>query len=131
MAGVRTDSPLHAHTCKHGIWNQDGRFDVAALGDGVIRMPHYELCLQAEDTSIGARLRLAECSEAEFQTWTLQDSGEISLEAAPQMCITIEEGPGRNGGGPRYLMKSVGLDRNYPYQAAWTQVTHHPRREPS
>ena len=24
-----------------------------------------------------------------------------------------------------------GLIRNYPYQAAWTQVTHHPRREPS
>ena len=23
------------------------------------------------------------------------------------------------------------LSRNYPYQAAWTQVTHHPRREPS
>ena len=23
------------------------------------------------------------------------------------------------------------LTRNYPYQAAWTQVTHHPRREPS
>ena len=23
------------------------------------------------------------------------------------------------------------LNRNYPYQAAWTQVTHHPRREPS
>ena len=111
MAGVRTDSPLHAHTCKHGIWNQDGRFDVAALGNGVIRMPHYELCLQAEDTSIGARLRLAECSEAELQTWTLQDSGEISLEAAPQMCITIEEGPGRNAGGPRYLMKSVGRDQ--------------------
>ena len=23
------------------------------------------------------------------------------------------------------------LDRNYPYQTAWAQVTHHPRREPS
>ena len=114
MAGVRTDSPLHAHTCKHGIWNQDGRFDVAALGNGVIRMPHYELCLQTEDTSIGARLRLAECSEAELQTWTLQDSGEISLEAAPQMCIAIEEGPGRNAGGSRYLMKNVGLNPELP-----------------
>ena len=53
MAGVRTDSPLHAHTCKHGIWNQDGRFDVAALGNGVIRMPHYELCLQARTLRSG------------------------------------------------------------------------------
>ena len=23
------------------------------------------------------------------------------------------------------------LNRNYPYQTAWAQVTHHPRREPS
>ena len=30
-----------------------------------------------------------------------------------------------------YARPSIGLDRNYPYQAAWTQVTHHPRREPS
>ena len=25
----------------------------------------------------------------------------------------------------------MGLSRNYPYQAAWVQATHHPRREPS
>ena len=110
MAGVQIESPLHVHTCKHGIWNQDGRFDVVALGNGVLRMPHYQLCLQAENTSIGARLLLEECTGAELQTWTLQDSGEIALEAYPQMCITVEERPGRNAGGPQYLMKGVGLD---------------------
>ena len=110
MAGVRITSPLQTHTCKHGIWNQDGRFDVAALGNGVIRMPHYELCLQANNTSVGARLFLGECTEAELQTWRLQDSGEIVLEAFPQMCITVSEGPGIDAGGPQYLMKGVGLD---------------------
>ena len=110
ITSVRIESPLHMHTCKHGIWNQDGRFDVAALGNGVLRMPHYGLCLQAENTSIGARLLLAECTQAELQTWTLLDSGEIALEAFPQMCITVEVGPGRDAGGPRYLMKGVGLD---------------------
>ena len=110
MAGVRIESPLQMHTCKHGIWNQDGRFDVVALGNGVLRMPHYQLCLQAENTSIGARLLLAGCTEAVLQTWTLQDSGEIALEASPQMCITVEEGPGRDAGGPQYLMRGVRLD---------------------
>ena len=109
-SSVRLESPLHVHTCKHGIWNQDGRFDVAAPRNGVIRMPHYELCLQAENTSIGARLLLAECTDAELQTWTLQDTSEIALEAFPQMCITVEERPGRDAGGPQYLMKGVGLD---------------------
>ena len=107
---VQIESPLQAHTCKHGIWNQDGRFDVAALGNGELRMPHYELCLQAENTSIGARLLLAGCTERELQTWKLQDSGEIALEAFPQMCITVQEGPGRDAGGPLYLMTGVGLD---------------------
>ena len=110
MAGVQIESPLHVHTCKHGIWNLDGRFDLGALGNGVIRMPHYELCLLAENPSIGARLLLAGCTEAELQSWTLQDSGEIVLQAFPQMCITVAEGPGRNAGGPQYLMKGVGFD---------------------
>ena len=110
LSGVRIESPMHVHTCKHGVWNQDGRFDAAALGDGALRMPHYGLCLQAENTSIGARLLLAECTEAELQAWTLQNSGEIALEAFPQMCITVEEGPGRNAGGPQYLIKAVGID---------------------
>ena len=109
-AGVRIESPLHVHTCKHGIWNEDGRFDVGALGAGLLRMPHYELCLQAENTAIGARLLLSECTEAELQTWTLQDSGEIALEAFPQRCITVEQGPSRDAGGPRYRIKGVGLD---------------------
>ena len=110
LSSVQLDSPLQVHTCKHGIWNQDGRFDMAALGNGVLRMPHYELCLQAESTSIGARLLLAECTEAELQTWTLQDPGQIALEAFPQRCITVEEGRGRDAGGPRYRMNGVGLD---------------------
>lgn len=110
LSSVQIESPLQVHTCKHGIWNQDGRFDVAGLGNGVLRMPHYELCLQAENSSIGARLLLAECTQAELQTWTLQDSGQIALEAFPQKCITVEEGPGRDAGGPRYRMKGVGLD---------------------
>ena len=110
MAGVRLDSPLQVHTCKHGIWNQDGRFDESALENGVLRMPHYDLCLQAANNSIGARLLLTECTRAELQTWTLQDSGEIVLEVYPQMCISVEEGLGRDAGGPQYLVNGVGLD---------------------
>ena len=125
-SSVQLESPLHVHTCKHGIWNQDGRFDITALENGVLHMPHYELCLQAENTAIGARLLLEECSQAEVQTWTLQDSGEIALEAFPQMCITVEGGPGRDAGGPQYLMKGVGLDtcaQRANDRQRWTTVT--------
>ena len=110
LSSVQIDSPLQVHTCKHGIWNQDGRFDAAALESGVLSMPHYELCLQAEDTTIGARLFLATCTEVELQTWTLQDTGQIVLKAFPEGCITVAERPGRDAGGPRYRMNGVGLD---------------------
>jgi hypothetical protein len=126
MAGVRIESPLQVHTCKHGIWNQDGRFGLVGLENGVIRMPNYELCLQAENSAIGGRLLLAGCTESELQAWTLQDSGVIALEAFPQMCITVEGRPGRDAGGPRYLMNSVGLDTCSPQASdrqQWTTVT--------
>ena len=125
MAGVRLERPLQAHTCKHGIWNQDGRFDANDLENGVLRMPQYDLCLHADDNSIGASLILAECTQAELQTWTLQDSGEIALEAVPELCISIEDGPGRDAGGPQYLMKGVGLDtcaQHASDRQQWTTV---------
>jgi len=66
--GVRVDSPLQAHTCKHGIWNEDGRFDVAVLGIGPLRMPHYDLCLGVESASVAAQLILSQCAGAYLQT---------------------------------------------------------------
>ena len=109
-AGVRLDSPLQVHTCKHGIWNEDGRFDQAGLANGVLRMPHYELCLEAGSASNGAKLILAECNEGQLQTWAQQDSGEFALRAHPQWCITAGEGPSRDAGGPQYLIRGVGLN---------------------
>ena len=125
LSSVQIESPLQVHTCKHGIWNQDGRFEAAALRIGVLRMPHYELCVQAENTSIGARLLLAECTETALQTWTLRDSGQIVLKGFAQVCITVEEGPSRDAGGPRYRMNGVGLDtcaQNAIDRQRWTTV---------
>ena len=125
-SGVRIESPLQAHTCKHGIWNHDGRFDQAALADGSLSMPHYELCVRSESASAGARLFLGECSAAGVTLWTVQASGEIALAASQELCITIEAGPGRNAGGPQYLMKGGGLDACLPQSAdrqRWTTVT--------
>ena len=125
LTSVRLEWPLQMHTCKHGIWNQDGRFDEAALANGVIRMPHYDLCLQAENTSFEARLFLEDCTGAELQSWILIGSGELALEGNPLMCITVEDSPGRDAGGPQYLMKSVGLDtcaQDASDRQRWTTV---------
>ena len=97
-AGVRVGNPLQAHTCKHGIWNEDGRFDVAVLGIGPLLMLHYDLCLGAENASVAAQLVLWQCPGAYLQTWTARASGEIVLESFPQMWITIEDVLGRDAG---------------------------------
>ena len=110
LSGVRLESPMQVHTCKHGIWNEDGRFDMAALDTGMLRMPNFDLCLQAENATIGARLVLSECTVGELQTWTLRETGQIALQSFPQMCITVEEGPGKDAGGPQYLRNGVGID---------------------
>ena len=58
---------------------------------------------------------------------------EVTLPVPGLLFSATASGPGGTSEfspcGP--LVSLVGLDRNYPYQAAWTQVTHHPRREPS
>ena len=72
LSGMRLETPMQAHTCKHGIWNLDGRFDSAALVNGQVRMPEYELC------------------------------------------VTIEEGPGIDAGGPQYVRSGVELETCSP-----------------
>ena len=102
-SGMRLETPMQALTRKHGIWNLDGRFDSAALVNGQVRMPEYELCLEADSASAGASRGLADCGDAETQTWMLQDSSEFALAASQQLCVTIEEGPGIDAGGPQYV----------------------------
>ena len=113
-SGMRLETPMQALTRKHGIWNLDGRFDSAALVNGQVRMPEYELCLQAESASAGASLGLADCGDTETQTWMLQDSSEFALAASQQLCVTIEEGPGIDAGGPQYVRRGVRLETCSP-----------------
>ena len=57
---------------------------------------------------------------------------EVMLGALAQ---AVPERVPADGEGGNTIISIGGYDselsRNYPYQAAWTQVTHHPRREPS
>ena len=109
--GVRLQSPLQVHTCKNGMWNLDGIFDTAALVErGVLRMPHFDLCVEATTDNRGANLMLASCKEEGLQKWRQLQTGEIVLASNPGLCITMNNGPGQSAGA-RFVRNDVALDR--------------------
>lgn len=123
--GVRLQSPLQVHTCKNGMWNLDGIFDTGALAEaGALRMPHFELCVEAAGASRGADLMLASCEAADLQEWRQLQTGEIVLASDPRLCITMKDGPGQSAGF-RFVRNDVALDRCTPGAAGrqrWTFV---------
>ncbi len=123
--GVRLQSPLQVHTCKNGMWNLDGIFDTGALAEaGALRMPHFDLCVEAAGASRGADLMLASCEAADLQEWRQLQTGEIVLASNPRLCITMKDGPGQSAGF-RFVRNDVALDRCTPGAAGrqrWTFV---------
>ena len=57
-------------------------------------------------------------------------TGKLTRYGDPKAAGTGTHIGGGHGNGGK-LFAVGGFNRNHPYQAAWTQVTHHPRREPS
>ena len=54
----------------------------------------------------------------------LRGRGELAELRAADLRFTPDE-------AAAFLNEVMGLNRNYPYQAAWVQARYHPRREPS
>ena len=106
---VQPQRPLQVHTCKYGIWNLDGIFETTALADGALRMPHFDLCVEAAEASVGADLMLASCDAAGLQDWRQLESGEIVLASQADLCVTIRDAPGQSA-GPVYIRNTVSLD---------------------
>ena len=98
---VDTARPLSVHTCKEGIWHKDELFAVAALTQGQLNMPHYGLCVAAENARDGAALSLKPCDGTALQNWTYRDY-RLTLAAHPDKCLTIGAEPSRlTPGGKR------------------------------
>lgn len=107
-ASVRLERPLHAHSCKHFIWHRDGIFDTAAFGRGALRMPEYDLCVEAASTAPGAPVRLKECNASKLQTWRRDSSGAVASGAAPRLCLTVGPGPSRPAGAD-HIVRTIRL----------------------
>jgi hypothetical protein len=112
---VNVSRPLVVHTCKWDIWNLDERFDAAALEQGVLRMPAYDLCVGADRAAPGANIVLRDCDALPEHGWIV-DEGRIQLAAAPNLCLTVGSEPSRlTPGGQRlpsrHVARSLALER--------------------
>ena len=116
---IRFDIPLNSHTCKHGWWNMDGRFDKAALNEGRLEMPYFDRCLEVSSEKIKTsafsenpeyRLFARSCSRSKNQKFIHLDTGQIVLAHNPDLCISVPDTPLRDAGGDDFWLNGLILD---------------------
>lgn len=112
---VNTSRALSVHTCKEGIWHKDELFDLSALKQGQLRMPEYELCIEAASTAQDAKLFLKSCNGSPLQSWGHRNY-RLVLKAHPDQCLTIGPEPSRlTRGGKRlpskHMARSLALNK--------------------
>lgn len=118
---ARTDRPLQAHTCYgyQGSIAVDQGLDAQGVASGRFRFTHFDMCMSAARVQAGAPLLLAQCAERREQKFDFTPVGEIRPDAAPELCLTIADGKGVDGGGgqPVHLRRALTLDTCAPTAA--------------
>ena len=107
---INFDIPVLSHTCKHGWWNMDGRFDRAALDEGRLEMPYFQRCLEASSSDLGSPFFVKPCDGDQRQQFTHLEIGQIVLASNPDLCISVADEPHRGAGGDDFWMNGLILD---------------------
>ena len=87
---INFDAPVISHTCKHGWWNMDGRFDRAALGEGR---------LEAASSRLGSGFFAKPCDDGPQQRFVHRETGHLVVANDPELCISVPDEPHRDAGG--------------------------------
>ena len=105
---------LQAHTCYsyQGQIGVDQAFDTSLLTIGRFSLPAFDVCMEAENSSQGSRLILTRCTEQNLQKFDLNAANEIRLVVNNELCLTMNDGESREGGGgtPVHLMRRLTLE---------------------
>ena len=105
---------LQAHTCYsyQGQISVDQAFDTSLLAIGKFSLPAFEVCMEAENNSQGSRLILTRCAEQNLQKFDLNSANEIRLVVNDELCLTVNDGKSKEGGGgtPVHLMRRLTLE---------------------
>ena len=105
---------LQAHTCYsyQGQIGVDQAFDASLVATGKFYLPTFEVCMEAENSSQGSHLILTRCANQDLQKFDLNSFNEIRLVVNNELCLTVNDGESREGGGgtPVHLMRRLTLE---------------------
>ncbi|MDC1001860.1 RICIN domain-containing protein [Alphaproteobacteria bacterium] len=105
---------LQAHTCYsyQGQIGVDQAFDARLVATGIFSLPAFDVCMEAENSSQGSRLILTGCAEHNLQKFDLNSANEIRLVVNNELCLAVNDGKSKEGGGgtPVHLMRRLTLE---------------------
>ena len=105
---------LQAHTCYsyQGQIGVDQAFDASLVATGIFFLPAFDVCMEAENSSQGSRLTLTGCAEHNLQKFDLNSANEIRLVVNNGLCLAVNDGKPKEGGGgtPVHLMRRLTLE---------------------
>jgi hypothetical protein len=105
---------LQAHTCYsyQGEIFPDQGFSSLKLTKNQFILPYFNVCMEASSLTPSANLRLRKCDRNNLQNFELSNGNKIHLIGSKKLCLTIDQGQSKKGGGgsPVHLMRNLSLE---------------------
>ena len=122
---AKIDKGLQAHTCYsyQGKISPDQGFDSIKLTQNQFFLPTFNVCMEASSFNPSTNLKLGKCDRNKLQNFEWSNKNEILLISNRKLCLTVDQGQSRKGGGgtPIHLMRNLSLElcnkSLNPYQA--------------
>lgn len=114
---------IHAHTCYsyQGQLATDQAFNAAALGEGLLHLPDWSVCITWATAEGARRITLETCDGRREQRFTFDPGGTIRPRFQPDQCLSVRDAPGRPGGGgrPPHLIRALTVEPCSIERATW------------
>lgn len=112
-ASAPVERGLQAHTCYNytGEILEDQGFDTSLISKGSFKIFYFDVCMSASSIEVGASLDLKKCNASDNQSFSMKNSGQISPNSNPSLCVTVDSANRREGrgGSPVHVMRPVSL----------------------
>ncbi|MGI9258661.1 MAG: hypothetical protein ACR2QQ_07490 [Gammaproteobacteria bacterium] len=67
----------------------DQGFDEEMIPEGKFRLPHWDICMTLQEPEHHSYVAAEPCSDDPAQNMTMHDSGRVTPDSAPDLCLTL------------------------------------------